>query len=94
MSAELKTIAQKYYRVQVTVAIYREGNLSYKSEILSPAQFNKRTEAREHIRTEIRERLEHSMFFRSTRLDYDLVRYTEESTCNTYLRYSIQDFQN
>ncbi|TGN11849.1 hypothetical protein [Leptospira ilyithenensis] len=91
MSAELKTGLRRKYRVQVTVAIYREGSLSYKSEILSPAFYSKRTEARDHIRQEIRERLTHSRFFRSSRLDYDLVRYTEEATCNTYLRYTIQD---
>ncbi len=91
MNTEVKQGLQRKYRVQVTVAIYREGNLSYKSEILSPAFYDKRQEARDHIRQEIRERLAHSKFFRSTRLDYDLVRYTEEGSCNTYLRYSIQD---
>jgi len=82
---------ERKYTVQVTVAIYRDGNLTYKSEIQSPNQYSKRTDAREHIRKEIRERLDHSRFFRSSRLDYDLVRYTEEGSCNTYLRYSIQD---
>jgi hypothetical protein len=91
MNAEVKSNLRRKYRVQVTVAIYREGSLSYKSEILSPAFYSKRAEARDHIRQEIRERLAHSRFFRSTRLDYDLVRYTEEASCNTYLRYSIQD---
>lgn len=94
MNTEVKQDLQRKYRVQVTVAIYRGGSLSYKSEIVSPAFYERRQDAREHIRQEIRERLAHSKFFRSTRLDYDLVRYTEEGTCNTFLRYSIQDSDN
>ncbi|EQA47079.1 hypothetical protein LEP1GSC050_0635 [Leptospira broomii serovar Hurstbridge str. 5399] len=31
----------------------------------------------------------HSSFFRSPRPDYDLVRYSDEATCNTFLRYRI-----
>ncbi|MCC5814625.1 MAG: hypothetical protein JJT78_07710 [Leptospira sp.] len=65
--------------------------LSYKSELLVPTLYGRRSEARAHIKKEIVERLEHSNFFRSPRLDYDLVRYTEEARCNTFLRYSILD---
>lgn len=81
----------KKYKIMITVAIYREGILSYKSELLVPSLYNRRSEARAHIKKEIAERLEHSNFFRSPRLDYDLVRYTEEAKCNTFLRYSILD---
>lgn len=81
----------KKYKILITVAIYREGILSYKSELLVPSLYTRRTEARAHIKKEISERLEFSNFFRSPRLDYDLVRYTEEARCNTFLRYSIMD---
>ncbi|WCL48205.1 hypothetical protein [Leptospira sp. GIMC2001] len=87
----MENSAEKKYKILITVAIYREGILSYKSELLVPNLYNRRTEARGHIKKEISERLLHSNFFRSPRLDYDLVRYTEEATCNTFLRYSIMD---
>jgi hypothetical protein len=83
--------SEKKYKILITVAIYREGILSYKSELMVPSVYERRSEARSHIKKEIRERLMHSNFFRSPRLDYDLVRYTEEATCNTFLRYSILD---
>lgn len=81
------------YKILITVAIYRDGILSYKSELLVPSLYGRRTEARAHIKKEISERLMHSNFFRSPRLDYDLVRYTEEARCNTFLRYSIVDMK-
>lgn len=87
----METIQDKKYKVLITVAIYRSGILSYKSELMVPSLYLRRTEARAHIKREISERLEYSQFFRSPRLDYDLVRYTEEATCNTFLRYSIMD---
>ena len=89
MSVKEASIKTKKYRIQITVAIYRNGNLSYKNEFLVPTIYTRRSEARGHIKKEINERLNFSMFFRSSRLDYDLVRYTEETTCNTFLRYCI-----
>ncbi|ABJ75409.1 Hypothetical protein LBL_4278 [Leptospira borgpetersenii serovar Hardjo-bovis str. L550] len=77
------------YRIRVTVAVYRNSILSYKNEIIIPSEYFRRTEARAHIQKEISERLLHSNFFRSPRRDYDLVRYAEEATCNTFLRYRI-----
>ncbi|EQA53183.1 hypothetical protein LEP1GSC052_1913 [Leptospira kmetyi serovar Malaysia str. Bejo-Iso9] len=77
------------YRIRVTVAIYRGNILSYKNDVIIPSEYFRRTEARAHIQKEVSERLLHSNFFRSPRPDYDLVRYTEEATCNTFLRYRI-----
>lgn len=79
----------KSYRIRLTVAIYRNNILSYKNDIVVPSVYNRRNEARAHIRKEVTERLAHSSFFRSPRPDYDLVRYSEEATCNTFLRYRI-----
>lgn len=79
----------KLYRIQLVVAIYRNGCITYRSEIVVPSAYSRRNEARMHIEKEIRERLLHSNFFRSTRPDYDLVRYTEEGSCTTFLRYRI-----
>lgn len=79
----------KSYRIRLTVAIYRNNILSYKNDIVVPSVYIRRNEARAHIRKEVTERLAHSSFFRSPRPDYDLVRYSEEATCNTFLRYRI-----
>ncbi|MBE7411347.1 MAG: hypothetical protein L6Q54_01185 [Leptospiraceae bacterium] len=96
MNSEIEQIQpkianQKKYKIQITVSIYRNGLLSYKNEMTVPSVYNRRSEARGHIKKEIRERLDSSNFFRSTRLDYDLVRYTEEATCNTFIRYCIRE---
>lgn len=82
---------EKFYKILITVAVYRDGFLSYKNELLVPSTYRRRSEARAHIKKEIQERLEKTNFFRSPRLDYDLVRYTEEARCNTFLRYTIID---
>ncbi|WP_010569130.1 hypothetical protein [Leptospira broomii] len=79
----------KVYRIRLTVAIYRNNILSYKNDIVVPSIYKRRNEARSHIRKEVGERLVHSSFFRSPRPDYDLVRYSDEATCNTFLRYRI-----
>ncbi|PJZ69241.1 hypothetical protein CH373_14595 [Leptospira perolatii] len=79
----------KSYRIRLTVAIYRNNILSYKNDIVVPSFYPRRNEARAHISREVKERLAHSSFFRSPRPDYDLVRYSEEATCNTFLRYRI-----
>ena len=89
MGTDVTKTKTKKYRIQVTVAIYRDSSLSYKNEFIVPTIYMRRSEARGHIKKEIQERLEHSMFFRSSRPDYDLVRYTEETSCNTYLRYIV-----
>ncbi|TGK14078.1 hypothetical protein EHO60_01670 [Leptospira fletcheri] len=80
---------ERVYRIRLTVAIYRNNILSYKNDIVVPSIYRRRNEARSHIRKEVTDRLTHSSFFRSPRPDYDLVRYSEEASCNTFLRYRI-----
>ena len=57
--------------------------------MLVPTVYQRRSESRAHIKREIKERLRNSNFFISPRVDFDLVRYTQEASCNTYLRYRI-----
>ncbi|MCE9499942.1 MAG: hypothetical protein K8R21_05515 [Leptospira sp.] len=84
-------VISKKYRILLTVAIYRTGTLSYKNEVFVPTVYSRRSEARGHIKKEIKERIGNSNFFRSPRLDFDLVRYTEEASCNTFIRYTIKE---
>lgn len=83
------TQKEVYYRIQLTVAVYKNKQLFYKSEVLVPTWYSRRSEAREHIRKEIERRLRESDFFISPRVDYDLVRYSHEGSINTYIRYRI-----
>lgn len=83
------TDSRPEYRIQLTVAVYRQKKLTYRNDVLVPAIYRRRSEARNHIKKEMERRLNHSNFFRSPRVDFDLVRYTNEASCNTYLRYRI-----
>ena len=80
---------QKRYRIKLTVAVYKDKKLSYRNDMYVPTVYVKRSEARHHVKKEISERLLHSNFFLSPRVDFDLVRYTQEASNNTYLRYRI-----
>lgn len=77
------------FRIKLTVAVYKDKKLVYRNDMLVPTTYHRRSEARAHIKREIRERLRASNFFISPRVDFDLVRYTQEASCNTYLRYRI-----
>lgn len=77
------------FRIKLTVAVYKDKKLVYRNDMMVPTLYDRRSEARAHIKKEIRDRLRNSNFFISPRVDFDLVRYTQEATCNTYLRYRI-----
>ena len=77
------------FRIKLTVAVYKEKKLAYRNDMLVPTIYTRRSESRAHIKKEIKERLRNSNFFISPRVDFDLVRYTNEASCNTYLRYRI-----
>lgn len=77
------------FRIKLTVAVYKDKKLVYRNDMLVPTVYPRRSESRAHIKKEIKERLRNSNFFISPRVDFDLVRYTQEASCNTYLRYRI-----
>ncbi|HMU85900.1 MAG TPA: hypothetical protein PKE49_04160 [Leptospiraceae bacterium] len=77
------------YRIRLTVAVYREKRLVYRNEMNLPTLYVRRSECRAHVKKEIENRLRNSNFFLSPRVDFDLVRYADEASCNTYLRYRI-----
>jgi len=79
------------YQIKLTVAVYREKRLVYRNEMTLPTVYDRRSECRAHVKKEIENRLRNSSFFISPRVDFDLVRYTEEASCNTYLRYRIME---
>lgn len=77
------------FRIKLTVAVYQEKKLIYKNDMIVPGGYKRRSEARAHIKKETQDRLQKSHFFRSPRVDFDLVQYSEEASKNTYLRYRI-----
>lgn len=79
------------FRIKLTVAVYKERKLAYRNDMLVPTVYGRRSEARAHIKKEVKERLGNSNFFISPRVDFDLVRYAQEASCNTYLRYRIME---
>ncbi len=83
------TSNQTLYRIKLTVAVYKEKKLIYRNDMIVPTTYEKRSECRAHIKNEIKNRLRNSNFFISPRIDFDLVRYTHEATCNTYIRYRL-----
>lgn len=77
------------YRIKLTVAVYKDRTLVHKNDMVVPTVYSRRSEARTHIENEKRDRLRGDHFFLSPRADYDLVRYADEATRNTYIRYRI-----
>lgn len=77
------------FRIRLTVAVYKDKKLVYRNDMTVPTRYRRRSEARAHVKKEIQDRLKNSNFFISPRVDFDLVRYTQEASCNTYLRYRI-----
>lgn len=77
------------FRIKLTVAVYKDKKLVYRNDMMVPTVYHRRSESRAHIKKEIKERLRNSNFFISPRVDFDLVRYSQEASCNTYLRYRI-----
>lgn len=89
-SGHLRKSALKLcYQIQLCIGVYRDGKLVYQNEMKVPVRYPDSVQARRHIESDIEYRLNHSLFFRSPRPDYDIVKYSEEATCNTYLRYSV-----
>ena len=82
------------YRIKLTVAVYKDKKLVYRNDMLVPMLYQRRSECRAHIRRETQHRLRNSNFFLSPRIDFDLVRYTQQATSNTYLRYRIMEEKN
>ena len=82
------------YRIKLTVAVYKNKKLVYRNDMLVPTLYKRRSECRAHIRKETQHRLRSANFFLSPRIDFDLVRYTQEASSNTYLRYRIMEEKN
>ena len=64
------------FRIKLTVAVYKDKKLVYRNDMMVPTLYDRRSEARAHIKKEIRDRLRNSNFFISPRVDFDLALYS------------------
>ncbi len=77
------------YRIKLIVVIEDNGTFKDKSEYVVPTIYQNLKEAQFHILMDIEYRLGNTMFFRSQKKGFDLVRYARETSLNTYLSYRV-----
>jgi hypothetical protein len=82
-------VPEKYYKLLTIKATYSEDQLVEKEEFVSSDIFHRRSDAWEEMEESIQIYLAGSLFFRSPRPDYQLVRYEDECRKKTYLRLKI-----
>lgn len=77
------------YKIKLVIAVERRSTFWHKNEFMVPTVYSNIDQAKEHICHDIDHRLQESMFFRSQKIGFDLVKYTQEASVNTYLGYRI-----
>jgi hypothetical protein len=77
------------YRIKLCIARENSGKLSVRNEIILPGKFVTLDEILGQIERDISERLTNTLFFRSQRFGYDLVRYHNVAQDNTLLAYRV-----
>ena len=77
------------YQIKLTVAVYKQKKSIYRNEIVVSTKYKNKMQASKHIQQEIERRLRNSFFFLSPHPDYDIVKYSDLASCNTYLKYKI-----
>ena len=82
------------YRIKLRIAVEKNLVFTTKNEILVPTLFDSLQDARNEIISDINHRLGDSFYFRSQKMGFDLVRYSQEASLNTYLAYRIIPVKN
>jgi hypothetical protein len=77
------------FQIKLTVAVFKRRKIIYKNEIIVSTKYRRKLQAQKHIQQEIERRLRNSYFFLSPHPDYDIVKYSDMASCNTYLKYKI-----
>ncbi|MDH4199805.1 MAG: hypothetical protein OEV66_05415 [Spirochaetia bacterium] len=77
------------YKIKMIIAIEKENIFAYRNELIVPVVYQDISEAQAHVTKDIDRRLRDSMYFRSQKMGFDLVRYGETATSNTYIAYRI-----
>jgi hypothetical protein len=77
------------YKIKMIIAIEKDNIFAYRNELIVPVLYNDISEAQAHVTRDIDRRLKDSMYFRSQKTGFDLVRYGNTATSNTYIAYRI-----
>ena len=77
------------YQIKLIVSTEKNNRIEYKNEFVVPTVYETIKEAQFHIIMDVEHRLLNTMYFRSQKKGYDLVRYSREALVNTYLAYRI-----
>ncbi len=77
------------YQIKLIVSIEKNQIIDCKNDFLVPTIYKQVKEAQFHIIMDVEHRLADSMYFRSPKKGYDLIRYSREASVNTYLTYRI-----
>ena len=77
------------YKIKMIIAIEKDNIFAYRNELLVPVLYNDISEAQNHVNRDIERRLKDSMYFRSQKTGFDLVRYGNTALSNTYIAYRI-----
>ncbi|MDH5720918.1 MAG: hypothetical protein OEZ13_09955 [Spirochaetia bacterium] len=77
------------YKIKLIVAVEKNSTIGTRNEILIPRVYHSLEEARENIEMDIKSRLKNNMYFRSQKLGYELVRYSQTASVNTYITYRV-----
>jgi len=77
------------YRVKMSIFSEKDGSIKSKNEMLFAQTFYSIEEAVERINSDIYEKIHNSLYFRSQKIGFDLVFYTDVARNNTYIAYRV-----
>lgn len=77
------------FRIKLVVSLEKENAIKTRNELLIPGVYENLHDALKDIQLDISRRLSNSLYFRSTKFGYDLVKYSNLASVNTYLSYRI-----
>jgi hypothetical protein len=77
------------YRVKILIAMQRDGVFVHRNEFLHPESFALLDDALSFCSRDIQEKLQTGNYFRSQLYGFDLVRYRNLASQNTYIAYRV-----
>ncbi len=77
------------YRIKLLIAIEKNGVIRNKNEIFLNTRYRHLHDAYFDIEMDIKNRLRDQSYFRTNRIGFNLVHYSECATLNTFMAYRI-----
>ena len=91
---KLSTTTNKGYKIKLLICIEDNGDFTCRNELVVPSFYINIEEAKLHIKMDITSRLKNELYFRSQKIGFDLIRYNQCASYNTYLSYRIFPVSN